>query len=150
MQFRLWLENIEATPPSQFIGPDGMLNLFHFTSDRGETTVLDPKLSKPNKHSMREFRTAGTPRTFYYLDITDKESFISGIPYLAKLPATRIYNLLNDPLGIKKLALPDFDRMFELVREAGYVGVYYKPPQGHVVAVFDALPAVKIANAEAA
>lgn len=141
MNFKLWLENTEAFPPAEFVKPDGMVNLYHFTDYMGDEMVINPD-SKPRSYSMREFKTATTRRSFYYLDVRSKEHMLSNVLYQTQAPASTIYNYLKDPLGIKDKAM-NFDHLFDLTKEAGYQGAYYKPPQGHVVVMFIPLRAVK-------
>lgn len=139
MNFKLWLENTEATVPSEFIGSNGMITLYRFSQrPRGDQYLIDPEQAKksPSSYSRQEFRTAWTSRTFFYLDPGDRERMVGQNLYEAQVPANQIYNLLKDPLELKAQALPNFDKLFKLVIEAGFKGVYYKPPQGHIVAMF--------------
>lgn len=157
MNFKSWLIISEqaignALPPSRFINPDGSINLYRYSkAPRGETYVIDPAKAKPNRYSSREFQAAATPRTFFYLDpLKDKESFIGNHLYEVEYQASKIYNVLVDPAGLKEKAsgttLPDgtlinqgildFDKLLKIIREHGYDGMYYKPGGMEVVTMF--------------
>lgn len=149
MNFTQWLENIENGIPTQYV-KNGMVNLYRFSQNpKGQEYLIDPSKAKANYYSKREFNSAGTPRTFFYLDISDKESFIGDHLYLVQYPANKIYNLLTDPLDLKSKSLPDFDKLFDLVKQNGYHGVYYKPGFP-VVSMFVPVKAVSIDSKQAA
>lgn len=136
MQFRIWLELASAEVPPEFVH-NGRVTLYRYSkTSKGPTYLIDPGQAVPNSYSRQEFRTSDTPRTFFYLDPNQRESMIGSFLYEAEVPATTIYNLLTDPLGLKAKTLPDFSKLFGAVKESGFQGVYYKPPQGHIVCMF--------------
>lgn len=143
MNFRIWLESVEALPPAQFLNSDGSINLYRYSkSPKGDTYRIDPAKASPSSYSMREFQSAATKRTFFYLNpLKDKEQFIGDHLYVVKHPANKIYNVLIDPLQIKEEAkkghqvdgvwinrgVINFDKLLSLVIESGFDGMYYKP-----------------------
>lgn len=138
MEFRKWLESV----PAEFIH-DGMVTLYRFSkTPKGDTYLTDPNKAKPSAYSRREFQTASTPRTFWYLDPSSKERMIGNYLYTAEIEADKIYDLRLDPEGFKSV-LPDFDAAFNLIKNAGYDGCCYKPPQGDIVVLFVPLLAYK-------
>jgi len=146
LHFKKWLESVSgpmAGVPSQFVLPGGIVRLYRYShGDRGETYLIDPKRAagKAHGYSRNDFNRSSKPRTFFYLDIDEKEGLVGNHLYVAEFPADRIYNIIQDPLGFKEETRLvgtnyDFDKMFGLIEEAGYDGVYYKPGF-HVVNLF--------------
>jgi hypothetical protein len=153
VKFRLWLESVEdSLPPAEFIDSRGMITLYRYShGNRGEKYEIDPSRTKPQSYSRSDYQRTSKPRTFFYLDINEKENLVGNHLYVAEYPAGKIYNLLKDPLGLKEEAKGgynginrghlDFDRLLNSVQEAGYDGVYYKP-EFHVVNMFIAVTGV--------
>lgn len=143
LSFRSWLnENVGTGVPSSFINPDGTVTLYRYSKrDHGDSYLIDPNQTagQTNSYSRNDYRVSNKPRTFFYLDIDEKEDVVGNYLYVAHFPADEIYNLLIDPLGLKKQAAHyntyDFDKLFSLVEDAGFKGVYYKPGF-HVVNLF--------------
>ena len=135
MSFKLWLESNGV--PSNFI-KDGMINLYRYSNTpHGDVFLIDPKatVSSRNSYSRRDYNASDIPRTFFYLDIADKESMIGNILYAAKIAADRIYNLIKDPLGLKEKSTTNgvlnFDTLLRLAKEQAdkgtFDGIYYNP-----------------------
>lgn len=107
---------------------------------RGEFYSIDPNLASPSSYSRREFVVAKTPRTFFYLDPNDKESMLGNFLYQAEIPNEWIYDLISDNLKLKEKArlndVIEFDKLFDLVKENDFKGVYYRPSQGRIVSLF--------------
>jgi hypothetical protein len=126
-------EGVESDPPSQFV-KGGKVKLYHYAKSDAPELLIDPKkfLSGRGSYSRRDFQLSGKARSFWYLNPADREVFFSRANlYSGYVKADKIYNLLKDHLGLKEeskyVASIDFDKLFRLVEEAGYQGVYYKP-----------------------
>ena len=115
--------------------------IYRFSKEfRGEVYKIDPALAIPSSYSKREFIVAKTPRTFFYLDPKDKESMLGNFLYQAEIPEEFIYDLISDDLCLKdKSKINDaieFDKLFNLVMQNNFKGVYYRPSQGKIVSLF--------------
>ena len=103
--------------------------------DRSTMTVLttDPKSPDPNRHprsySMREFATSPYPRSFWYLSLDQQESMVDGPLYIAKVPASDIYDLGEDPLGLRKWA-PAFGGRERFMDGEDYTTIFYRLHNG--------------------
>ena len=142
--------------PPEFVGIDGQVTLYHYSTEFGnaEEVVIDPEESskRPRGYSRQEFSVSNTPRTFFYLNIDGKESLINGKLYRAKHPASRIYNLRKDPLDLltqskNEYGVRNFSTLFDLLRENGYDGVYYRTST-EVVAMLVPVRAQRITEEE--
>jgi hypothetical protein len=141
--FKKWIaENTGAGVPPQFVLSDGTVKLYRYShGDRGEVYRIDPKatVGQTKSYSRNDYQRSVRPRTFFYLDVDERENLVGRNLYVAEFPASEIYNLLEDPLELKpQTGMPgayDFDKLFDLVLEAGFKGVYYKPGF-HVVNLF--------------
>jgi hypothetical protein len=96
--------------------------------------LLDPERFGESSYSKNEL-IAGTNRLFFYLELKDKEDYFDRSPlYKREVPATKIYNILKDPEGIKanikqnNNGILNFDTMVRDISELpGIDGFYYKP-----------------------
>ena len=146
MDFRLWLETTESLPPPEFID-GGMINLYRYSHNpRGDTYRIDPEQTgKGQNYSRNDYNASQKKRTFFYLDIDQKERIIGDHLYVVRHPAAKIYNVLRDPHGFKEEAkkgnnginvgILNFNMLLDLIHEAEYDGIYYNPGF-HVVNMF--------------
>ena len=172
MEFRTWFEAREKAPSykdspeewvrwrkakeaeaaasaarglGQFIRPDGQVVLYHFMSGGGLPEIMsEPSRFGASSFTRRDKSVSSVPRTFFYLDLNDKEHELSGRPlYKTLVPADRIYNLVKDPLGLKEQAskngVLNVSRIVDVVNEhPDYDGMYYHT-QAHIVNWFKKL-----------
>ena len=142
--------------PKDSYTKDGMIRLYHYTRPDKETIVLDPKHPKSH-YSRNEFETASTPRTFFYVDPSQRERFfgISNL-YTTEVPASRVYNFAADPEGYKeKIRHPvyglrkgvEWDELLEAIRE-DYDGIFYSTSNFDVVAWFQPLEVERVPEEE--
>ena len=135
LQFKMWLESNSV--PSNFI-KNGMVNLYRYSKQpHGDVFLIDPKatVASRNSYSRRDYNASDVPRTFFYLDIADKESLVGSILYVAQIAEDRIYNLIKDPLGLKEKStingVLNFDTLLKLTKEQAdkgtFDGIYYNP-----------------------
>jgi hypothetical protein len=144
----------------------GQVTLYHYTSTKQESLVLDPE-HKKSHYSRREFDTASTPRVFFYLDPSQKERFFSSSTlYTATVPAARVYDFRNDPLGYRQVQSEEFpkghrhpvyglrkgmewDEILEDIRE-DFGGIYYSTANFDVVAWFKPIEVTPVSDEEKA
>lgn len=172
MEFRTWFEAREKAPSykdspeewmrwakakeaedaasaarglGQFIRPDGQVVLYHFMSGGGLPEIMsEPSRFGANPFTQRDKSVSSVPRTFFYLDLNDKENFFEDEPlYKTLVPADRIYDLVKDPLGLKEQAskngVLNISRLVDVVSEhPDYDGMYYKT-NAHIVNWFKKL-----------
>jgi hypothetical protein len=150
MDFKQWL--IKESVPPEFVS-GGQVALWRYShGDRGDEYVIDPAETEPQSYSRRDYMLSKKPRTFFYLDPSQKESLVGDYLYVTQHPAERIYNLLKDPEDLKEKARItsaeniDFDELFNLVEKAGYDGVYYRPHGRHIVNLFVPVTAKRAGN----
>lgn len=134
MDFRIWLEAFAGGIPSRFIN-NGVVTLYHYThlkpNQRGNLKLIPSQASKNfNPYSTREYKTAGFPRIFYYIDPENVHQDVGGIStdflYKVEMPVGNIYPMEEDPNGIKSQVDPwNFDTYMSLLKKAGYKGGYY-------------------------
>jgi hypothetical protein len=145
-----------AEAPRESYIKDGMIQLYHYTKPDKETIVLDPEYQK-SYYSRNEFEIATTPRTFFYVDPSQKESFfgISNL-YTTQVPASQVYNLSLDPKGFKdKIRHPvyglrkgeEWDELMETIREE-FGGIFYSTSNFDVVAWFYPIEVERVPNDE--
>ena len=84
----------------------GTTKLYHFSDafpeGDAETVVLDPINFGKNTYSKRELAASAVPRTFFYVDLTEKEIFFEKKAlYTAIVPTSNIYDLTRDPENVK-------------------------------------------------
>jgi hypothetical protein len=93
---------VEASIPSE----GGETTLYHFTQESPENAkekiLLDPEKFGKMGYSKKDLAVSAVPRTFFYVDPAEKESFFANKAlYTAKIPTANIYNLEEDPEGVK-------------------------------------------------
>ena len=142
----------------------GSLALYHYAPVDQEEITVDPKYfadkAKRSSFSMREYETSTVPRTFWYVDLKQRERQVSSGRHLyqASLPASRIYDFNNDPEGHKKMHRHpvyglrkgmEWDEMLEHIRES-YDGIFYSLSNFDVVALFNPQDAIRVPEEEQA
>jgi len=135
MDFRTWLEAFAGDIPSRFV-KNGMVTLYHYShlkpNQRGNLKLIPSQAAKnPNLYSTREYKTAGFPRIFYYIDPESVHQDVAGIStnflYKVEMPSDSIYPMEKDPNDIKS-QVPEpwsFDSYMRLLKKSGYKGGYY-------------------------
>lgn len=120
---------------------NGHLDLYHYTPSGDEELELDPERLGKNAWSKREKQAAQTPRTFFYLDPSQKESYFESHPeYRTRVPAHEVYDLGDDPDNlvshvVRKHGYPlSMDDVLGEVKARGFKGVAYSPGGMNVVA----------------
>jgi len=122
----------------EFVGKyrPGVFRLFRYSTrgqhSNAETIPVDPMHFTKNRksYSNNEYNTSGFPRSFWYADADDKESFVNGKLYYWDVPVNRIYDFKKDPENIiemhrhKQYRYIDWDALFKYV-SGRYDGVFY-------------------------
>jgi len=135
----------------------GVFRLFRYSTrgqySNAETIPVDPMHFTTNRksYSNNEYNTSGFPRSFWYADADDKESFVDGKLYYWDVPVNRIYDFKKDPEEfISKHRHPqyryiDWDALFKDLA-SHYDGVYYTLGRGGqpVVAYFKWVDSVAV------
>ena len=145
-------------------GSDGKLTLYHYAPTNQEEIIVDPKYfadrAKRSSFSMREYETSTVPRTFWYVDLEQREMQVSSGRHLyqAAIPANRIYDFRNDPEGHKEMHRHpvyglrkgvEWDEMLEHIRES-CDGIYYSLSNFDVVSLFIPYSATRVSQDEQA
>jgi hypothetical protein len=104
----------------------GNVELFHFAPHgTGEPFTTDPGHFGKSPWSAAERKAEGTPKTFFYTDLADKEHFFAGRPlFRAEYPAGHIYDATRDPDSHAERARSVTDLIAKL-RNLGYHGIFY-------------------------
>ena len=142
----------------------GSLTLYHYAPVDTGQILVDPKYfadkAKRSSFSMREYETSTVPRTFWYVDLEQKEMQVSSGRHLyqAAIPANRIYDFRNDPEGHKEMHRHpvyglrkgvEWNEMLEHIRES-YDGIYYSLRSFDVVSLFIPYEATRVGEDEQA
>jgi len=142
----------------------GRLTLYHYAPVDQEEIVVDPKYfadrAKRSSFTMREYETSTVPRTFWYVDLEQKEMQVSSGRnlYQATILANRIYDFRNDPEGYKEMHRHrvyglrkgmEWNTMLENLRES-YDGIFYSLSGFDVVSLFIPYNATKVPKDEQA
>jgi len=142
----------------------GTLTLYHYAPTNQEEIIVDPKYfadkAKRSSFSMREYETSTVPRTFWYVDLEQKERQVSSGRYLyqATILANRIYDFRNDPEGHKEMHRHrvyglrkgmEWNDMLEHIRES-YDGIFYSLSGFDVVSLFIPYEATRVGEDEQA
>jgi len=145
-------------------GSKGELRLYHYAPAGQEEIMVDPKYfadkAKRSSFSMREYETSTVPRTFWYLDLGQREMQVSSGRnlYQATIPGNRIYDFRNDPEGHKEMHRHavyglrkgiEWNEMLEHIRES-YDGIYYSLSGFDVVSLFIPYEASRVSPKEQA
>ncbi len=142
----------------------GELMLYHYAPVDADQIIVDPKYfadrAKRSTFSMREYETSTVPRTFWYVDPTQRERQVSSGRHLyaAIIPAADIYDFRNDPerhremhrhpvYGLRKGE--EWNEMLEHIRES-YAGIYYSLNNFDVVSLFVPYEATRVSPEEQA
>ena len=143
---------------------DGKFTLYHYAPTDQEEIIVDPQYfadtAKRSPFSMREYETSTVPRTFWYVDLEQRERQVSSGRHLyqASIPANRIYDFRNDPQGHKEMHRHDvyglrkgmeWDEMLEHIRES-YDGIFYSLSGFDVVSLFIPYDATRVSPDEQA
>jgi len=128
------------------------MELFHYTNKTAADTLLleCAKHFGANPFSKREKAAASTPRTFFYLDPSQRETWFDNSKDLFSVTVedSQVYDLLSDPLALKPKAdkgtFIDLDKLFALVTTAGFIGAKFKNSQFAGVIVFTPITATKV------
>ena len=125
-----------------FTKADGTVRLYHYSAiDIKGTLTVDPVKFGQSSFTSNDASRSTYPRSFYYLDpIRDKELIVPPMMYYGDYDATKIYDILEDPSGVKEAtrqgASYNFDAMLRSIhQDLGFDGIYYYPNM-HVVAMF--------------
>lgn len=117
-------------PLSKYVDADGNVALHHYTSNKGDSFVVDPANFAKNHYTQSEKKASPYPRSFFYVDPADREHYFSDETphYIAHHRASKIYDVHEDKDGImQEVGLPfNPSKMLRLVKEAGYDGVFYE------------------------
>ena len=128
----------------------GEIMLYHYAPVDEQSVEVDPKYfadkAKRSQFSMREYEVSQVPRTFWYVDLEQREMQVSSGRnlYQASMPAGDIYDFRNDPKGYKeKHSDPvyglrkgvEWNDMLEDIRET-YAGIFYSLSNFDVVSLF--------------
>ena len=122
----------------EFVGKyrPGIFRLFRYSTrgrySKAPTIPVDPMHFTTNRksYSNNEYNTSGFPRSFWYADADDKESFVDGKLYYWDVPVDKIYDFKKDPENyIEKHRHPqyryiDWDSLFPDIASK-YNGVFY-------------------------
>ena len=142
----------------------GELMLYHYAPVDADQIVVDPKYfadrAKRSSFSMREYETSTVPRTFWYVDLDQRERQVSAGRYLysATIPSSDIYDFRNDPEGHKEMHRHpvyglrkgvEWNEMLEHIRES-YAGIYYSLSNFDVVSLFVPYEATRVSPEEQA
>ena len=140
----------------------GDINLYHYTNHPEDSVVLDPKYfadrATRSTFSRNEYEISQVPRTFYYVDPKQRETFFGAwVPlFTTKVPASRIYDFKNDPQGYKeKNRHPvyglrkgeEWNTLLEDIRE-DYDVIFYSTNNFDVVALFHPTEVNKVSREE--
>jgi hypothetical protein len=163
MEFRKWLQESVGGTLSSFIRADGTIDLFHFSNASAFSTpggkkkvvTLNPKMVGANSYSRNDMQATSIPRVFFYLTVSQRERIVQGSLYRATVPANLIYDLLEDPLLIKKKlrdqngGVLNMTALLNAVKKAGFKGAYYQPGF-HVVIWFSPIKATLVPDEQRA
>ena len=142
----------------------GTLSLYHYAPVDKEESTVDPKYfadkAKRSSFTMREYETSTVPRTFWYVDLEQRERQVSSGRYLyqTSIPANRIYDFRNDPEGHKEMHRHpvyglrkgmEWEEMLEHIRES-YDGIFYSLSNFDVVSLFVPHSATRVPKEEQA
>jgi hypothetical protein len=142
----------------------GEIMLYHYAPVDADQIIVDPKYfadkAKRSTFSMREYETSTVPRTFWYVDATQRERQVSSGRnlYQAPIAASDIYDFRNDPEGHKEMHRhpvyglrkgEEWNEMLEHIRES-YAGIYYSLNNFDVVSLFVPYEATRVSPEEQA
>jgi len=134
------------------------VTLYHYAPVDSETITIDPSRFGASTFSRREKETSTVPRTFFYLNLDQREPFVAQnrVLYKIEVPLTSLYNLKKDPAGfIEQVRHPtyglrkgiEFDDLLNTIKEE-YLGVFYSMPNLDIVNWFEPVTATKVPEEE--
>lgn len=116
----------------------GTVPLYHFSKTDEDSLTLDPEyfLKQRQHYSRNDYNISDMPRIFFYLNLDQAEGQVSqnATLYSAEVPGSQIYNLYEDPLGLKKKSIspyrvtPDYDRILRSLANKPRQSKYGDPP----------------------
>ena len=142
----------------------GEIMLYHYAPVDSDQIIVDPKYfsdkAKRSSFTMREYETSTVPRTFWYVDVTQRERQVASGRnlYQASIPASDIYDFRNGPEGHKEMHRhpvyglrkgEEWNEMLEHIRES-YAGIYYSLNNFDVVSLFVPYEATRVSPEEQA
>ena len=136
----------------------GKITLYHYARSEEEEIFLDPARFGESSFSKREKETSRVPRVFFYVDLAQRERYISSgrSLYKVEVNTSDIYNLKEDPSGYVELVRHptyglrkqiEWDNLLNKIKE-NYLGVYYSVPNMDVVAWFENISIPKVSEEE--
>ena len=126
------------------------MKLFHFSrrikASRSPRVTVSPSNS-PNGYSRREFTTWATPRSFWYVNPSDKESMVGGDLFVADVDEDSLLSFSDVDFSSCRDSFGriDFDGLLESARADGKVGFRYTVSGRDIVVLFDDVEAVRAA-----
>jgi hypothetical protein len=107
--------------------------LYHYSNEDNLKTI-DPDKFCANSHTPVN---SEQPRSYYYLNKTDREKFFLGAKYRYTIvtPNNRIYDCLFDVNGL--FARYDLDTIISLLKKKGFIGLRFRQISGRdAIALF--------------
>ena len=134
------------------------VTLYHYAPVDADSLIVDPSRFGGSAFSRREKETSTVPRSFFYLNLGQREPFVaqSRDLYKAEVPLTNLYNLKRDPAGfIEQTRHPtyglrkgiEFDDLLNTIKKE-YPGVFYSMPNLDIVNWFEPLTVTKVSKEE--
>lgn len=109
--------------------------LVHFAESTEPKIVTDPKRYGQSPFTQRDVKASKVKGTFMYLDKGQQEPMLRGrAQYEAEIPASKIYDLNEDPKGYANKAKGNVaESMEKMAIKDGYEAVKYNFGQGQIV-----------------
>jgi hypothetical protein len=134
------------------------VTLYHYAPVDADSLIVDPSRFGGSAFSRKEKETSTVPRTFFYLNLDQREPFVAQnrILYKTEVPITSLYNLKRDPENIiQQVRHPtyglrkgiEFDDLLNTIKEE-YPGVFYSMPNMDIVNWFEPLTVTKVPEEE--
>ncbi len=156
LRFREFLLEFEELNPVGYLKPlesnnlrdyiiNGTLYLYHFSKANEPELTTDIERFGQNYFTRRDKQVSDVKRTFFYLDLRDKEQDLIGKNlFKTRVTANTVYDLITDPEGIKEhfrlsSGTVDIHSLLGFIKNK-YAGIYSKPGGMHVVNYFIPLP----------
>jgi hypothetical protein len=111
------------------------LKLYHYSNKKLD--VISPDFLGYNSYTSNEIKSSQVKRAFYFVDLKDikrppEYRFINNeYIHVYEIQARRVYNLVIDRLKLidkaklKNLDIIDYNKLFNLIQQAGYIGTLY-------------------------